>query len=84
MDGWRSFDLPFDAALCALDAVLLLGADEAEVRGMGDDARSILGGLGAEPFLARLEAAMGVVPGQDSTTSSAGRAAVGEQASTAV
>ena len=79
MDGWRSFDLPFDVALCALDAVLLLGADEPEVRRMGDDAESILGGLGAAPFLARLDAAMGAVPGFDAATSPAAHAAIGER-----
>ena len=51
---------------------------------MGEEARSILTRLGAAPLLARLEVAMGAAPQVDPATSPAGRAAVGEEASTAV
>jgi class 3 adenylate cyclase len=59
MAGWREFELRFDLALCGLDAVLLLGPDEPEVRAMGDEARAIFVQLGATPFLERLDAALG-------------------------
>ena len=42
MAGWREFGLRFDVALCGIDAVLLLGVDEQEVRAMGEELRTIL------------------------------------------
>jgi hypothetical protein len=62
MTAWRDFGLRFDLALCGLDAVRLLGLDEPEVRAMGEEARAILGELGAKPFLERLDAALTAPP----------------------
>jgi hypothetical protein len=84
MGGWRESGLRFDQALCGLDAVLLLGAAEPEVRAMGEEARVIFEDLGAQPFLERLEtalgthseAAQGIVDGQASGATT-GSAAIG-------
>ncbi len=84
MARWQDLGLEFDRALCGMDAVILLGPGDPEVDAMGEEARSILTRLGAAPLLARLEAAMGAAPQVDPATSPAGRAAVGEEASTAV
>jgi hypothetical protein len=70
--------------LCALDAAILIGVDEPDVRAMADAARTTFVELGSSPFMARLEAAMGAVPGVDPATSPAGGAAVGEPASAAI
>ncbi|OGN86947.1 MAG: hypothetical protein A2X23_01055 [Chloroflexi bacterium GWC2_73_18] len=56
---WRELDLPFELAMTGLDAAAALGAGEPQVAGLIDEARVVLGRLGAAPFLARLEAATG-------------------------
>ena len=56
--GWRDLGLPWYVALAAIDALTVLGPDEPELQAAGEEARAILAGLGAKPFLARLEAAM--------------------------
>jgi hypothetical protein len=56
--GWREIGCDFDLALAELDAVQLLGVDEAELRTAADEARAILERLRARPFLERLAAAV--------------------------
>jgi hypothetical protein len=49
-------------ALTAIDMATLLDPGEPEVRAAANRAREILAGLGARPFLNRLEAAMARSP----------------------
>jgi class 3 adenylate cyclase/tetratricopeptide (TPR) repeat protein len=53
---WRELGSGFDLAMCQLDAVRALGAASPEGRAAADEAREILGNLGARPFLDRLAA----------------------------
>ncbi len=76
--GWKALGLAFDRALCGLDAVLLLGGDEPEIQAMAAEARAVLEELEAQPFLDRLDAALGATTGLHATASPASRAAVGE------
>ena len=57
--GWRALGLAWDEALAVVDMVQFLGADSADMRAQVDWARATLTRLGAAPFLARLEAAVG-------------------------
>jgi class 3 adenylate cyclase/tetratricopeptide (TPR) repeat protein len=54
--------LVLEQALVVIDMAQVLGADAPIVRSSIDEARAILGRLGAGPFLARLEAVAGVPP----------------------
>ncbi len=54
----RDLGLDFELALTGLDMVLLLGAEEPQARSAAEEARVILVGLRATPYLARLEAAL--------------------------
>ena len=56
--AWRGLGVPFDLALSELDFIILVGVDNPEARKAADEAREILDGLGAKPFVARLDAAM--------------------------
>ncbi|MGH2407685.1 MAG: adenylate/guanylate cyclase domain-containing protein [Candidatus Limnocylindrales bacterium] len=62
---WRDLGCVWDEALCAIDMALLLDPGNSEVRATAESARQILGRLGAQPFLERLESALGrvVAPG---------------------
>jgi tetratricopeptide (TPR) repeat protein len=55
---WRDMGLEWDEALCALDMAMLLDPADPEVSAAAESARVILVGLGATPFLDRLETAM--------------------------
>jgi len=55
---WRDLGDVWDEALCAIDMAVLLDPEELEVAAAAESARRILKGLGATPFLERLEAAM--------------------------
>jgi class 3 adenylate cyclase/tetratricopeptide (TPR) repeat protein len=55
---WRDLGLRFDEALAAIDMTTLLDPAEPEVRAAAEIARETFSLLKAEPFLARLEAAM--------------------------
>ena len=56
--GYRERGLPWDEALTALDMVGLLDPAEPEVRSTAVAAREVLVGLGARPFVARIDAAL--------------------------
>jgi class 3 adenylate cyclase/tetratricopeptide (TPR) repeat protein len=56
--GWEELGVPWDRALCAIDMAAVLGPGTAEVEAAADAARRILEGLGARPFLERLETAL--------------------------
>ncbi len=51
-----------DQALVAIDMGAVLGPDDPAARAQADRARSILEGLGARPYLARLDSVMGGAP----------------------
>ena len=55
---WRDLDLPVERALCAIDLVTALGPDDPMATAAADEARGIFSGLGARPYLERLEAAL--------------------------
>ena len=57
--AWQSLRLAWDHALAAIDAAALLRSDDPEIRAATDEARATLTQLGARPYLARLEAALG-------------------------
>jgi tetratricopeptide (TPR) repeat protein len=61
--GWRELGLPWDVALTVIDMAELLGPGHPDVQGVAPEARAILEGLGAVPYLARLEAALARTPG---------------------
>ena len=64
--GWRSVGLAWDEALTGIDMVTMLQPSLPEVRAAAQSAREILVRVGAKPFVARLDAAMGVQsPGVD-------------------
>jgi class 3 adenylate cyclase/tetratricopeptide (TPR) repeat protein len=52
----------FEGAAEALNAVVLLGTDDAELRALAAQAREVLGRVGARPFLERLDAAIAGPP----------------------
>jgi class 3 adenylate cyclase len=66
--GWRALNLAWDEALAVIDAVMLVGADTAEVRTAADWARATLTRLGAKPYLERLEAALAGGPQRPSAS----------------
>jgi len=55
---WRDLGLAWDEALCGLDMALLLDPAEPEVRAAAEATRETLVGLGAKPFIDRLDAAL--------------------------
>ena len=75
--GLHDLGLPWDEALTAVDMASVLDPTDPEVRAAAEAARQILVGLGAHPFLERLEAALArtAAPGADAP-SSRGRASV--------
>ena len=56
--GWRSVGLLWDEALTGIDMAILIQPSHPEVRSAAASAREILVRLGAQPFIARLDAAM--------------------------
>jgi hypothetical protein len=58
-DGWRDIGLPWEEALAGIDMAMLLEPAEADVAAAGARSREILVGLRAQPFLDRLDAALG-------------------------
>ena len=56
---WREIDLDFEAALCALGMVVMLGDGSREAREAADWAAATFERLGAKPLLARLAEARG-------------------------
>lgn len=53
--AWRASGARFDAALTAIDMAATLGPQEPAVRAAVAEARALLTGLGARPFLDRLD-----------------------------
>ncbi len=53
--GWRELGCRFDLALTAMDAARSLGVDDADTAAAVVEAREILVGLGATPFVHRLD-----------------------------
>jgi class 3 adenylate cyclase/tetratricopeptide (TPR) repeat protein len=65
---WRELGAEFEAAVCALDLVIMLGATTPEGRVAADEAAALFRSLGAEPMLERLnEAASATRPATAST-----------------
>jgi class 3 adenylate cyclase/tetratricopeptide (TPR) repeat protein len=58
MRRWRELGYEFEAAMCELNLVTMLGADSAEARAAADEAKAIFERLGAAPLLERLAEAM--------------------------
>jgi len=57
---WHELGAEFEAAICALDLVIMLGATTPEARAAAEEAAALFRRLGAEPMLERLnEAASG-------------------------
>jgi class 3 adenylate cyclase/tetratricopeptide (TPR) repeat protein len=56
--SWRELDVPLDLAMCELDLVLLMNSEDFAVDAVAEEARAILGRLGAAPLLERLERAL--------------------------
>ena len=76
---WRELGLDFEAAVCALGLVTLLGPSEPEVRAAGELAGALFERLGAKPFQDALADAMGAAvpaaaPRRDGTRIDAARA----------
>jgi class 3 adenylate cyclase/tetratricopeptide (TPR) repeat protein len=69
--GWHDLGLAWDGALTGLDMAILLEPSEPEVRSAAESTRQILVRLGAKPFVARLDAAMGRSTSVDASTSRA-------------
>ena len=61
--SWRDLGLAWDEALCGIDMAILLDPAEPEVRAAAESAREILVRLGAKPFIARLDTALGRAAG---------------------
>ncbi|MEO6294323.1 MAG: adenylate/guanylate cyclase domain-containing protein [Candidatus Limnocylindria bacterium] len=57
---WRELGLEFEAAVCALNFVIMLGASEPEARAAADEAGAVFKRLGAQPFQTLLADAMSV------------------------
>ena len=51
---WRELGLEFEAAVCALNLVAMLGASSPEARAAADEAAALFERLGAQPLLTRL------------------------------
>jgi hypothetical protein len=60
-EGFRDIGLPWEEALLGIDMAMLLDAREPEVVAAAARSREILTGLRAQPFLDRLDAALGEV-----------------------
>jgi class 3 adenylate cyclase/tetratricopeptide (TPR) repeat protein len=58
LQGWRDAGLPVLEALTAIDMATLLDQELPEVQAAAANAREILGRLGAQPFIDRLERAL--------------------------
>ncbi len=56
---WRDLGLVWEEAQCGLDVALLIGVSDDETRAIVERTRDLLAQLGAQPFLRRLEAALG-------------------------
>jgi class 3 adenylate cyclase/tetratricopeptide (TPR) repeat protein len=59
---WRDLGFEFEAAVCALSLVTVLGVTEPEARAAAEDAGAVFERLGAQPFLKLLADAMSVAP----------------------
>ena len=55
---WRDLGLVWDEAMCAIDMATVLDPSDPEVVAAAETARSTLVGLGATPFVERLDAAL--------------------------
>jgi hypothetical protein len=51
---WRELGAEFEAAICALDLVMMLGTTAPEARAAADEAAALFARLGAQPLLDRL------------------------------
>lgn len=58
-ERWQELRLPWDEALCCLDMAMLLGPDDPDVPAAAVLARATMERLGARPFLAILDRALG-------------------------
>ena len=58
-DAWRALEMPVEIAFLAIDMATTLGPDVPEVLEAAEESRGILEGLGARPFLARLDVLLG-------------------------
>ena len=54
---WRELGAEFEAAVCALDLVIMLGTTTPEARTAADEAAALFRRLGAQPMLERLSEA---------------------------
>ncbi len=79
---WRDAGVMFDLALCELDMVRLLGMDDPEVRAAAEECREILTSLGAKPYLAQLDAAIGQTEGPDQLRATQASKAATQEAAT--
>ncbi len=68
LGAWRDLGLLWDEALAGIDMATLLDPADPDVRAAADRSREILVGLGATPFIARLDAALAAGPHADTTT----------------
>jgi hypothetical protein len=57
---WQDLDFEFEAAMCALNLVTILGPTSPEARAAGEWAAGLFERVGAEPFARRLTGAMHV------------------------
>jgi class 3 adenylate cyclase/tetratricopeptide (TPR) repeat protein len=64
---WHELGLHFEAAVCALNLVTMLGPSTPEARAAADDARALFERVGAQPFLDRLAEAMSSSPSPAAT-----------------
>jgi len=55
---WRELGLDFEAGLCALNWITMLGPSEPDARAAGEDAGALFERLGAQPLQALLADAM--------------------------
>ncbi len=72
--GWRDLRLPWELALCQLEAATFLGPDHPDAAAAAEEARPIFARLGAAPFLSRLEEASARRDAGESASRPAGRA----------
>ena len=56
--SWRELGLEFEAAVCGLNLVTMLGPSDAEARAAAADAGATFERLGAQPLMTLLEKAM--------------------------
>ena len=71
MRGWRDIGQLWDEALVGIDMATLLDPSDPYVRNVAESTREILIRMGAKPFVARLDAAMGGSTSAESPTSGA-------------